>query len=234
MRFLPAEPSACLNTPACGLLPLLLLTLFCTCGRAPQSASRTEVVGSIRYEESGQLLTANLAISPVPGAATPSLQGNAMPAFPAIGPGHYRGRRNQPFPNPLSLTVPCGEGITPCNLSLPFSPPFIDSLPATSQTGNPLSFTTGNNALLKNENLVFFFEPADRSEPRRILLQGPTFSGRVNLPKEAMSDIPPGKYEVYLIKQQLYKDSLQHLQTSIQTEYFTRPAAFEMKDSITE
>lgn len=233
MHLSPDHPFPSPKTLAYGLLPLLF-TLLCTCGRAPKPSLPTEVVGSIRYEEKTQLLTADLAISPHTSAIGPTLFSTAMPAFPAGGPGHYRGRRNLPFPDPIRLSVPCGNTAPPCDLTLPFSPPFADSLPPTGQTGAPLRFIAGKNALLENENLVFFFEPADRSDPKRILLQGPTASGRVNLPKESLSDLKPGKYEVYFIKQQLHKDSITNLQTSIQTEYFTRSMPFEMMNGVNE
>ena len=151
-----------------------------------------------------------------------------MPAFPAAGAGHFRGRRTLPFTSPIKLTVPCTT--SPCLLDIAFTPPFADSIPAIINKKQSVRFAAGNIGLLATENLVAFFEPDNRAAPRRILLQGPTSTGRLSLPKEALSDIPEGKYQVYLVKQQLQKDSLSTLQSSIQTEYFTRMVPVEIKE----
>jgi len=83
----------------------------------------------------------------------------------------------------------------------------------------------GSTGLLEAENLILFFEPDDRSAPTRITLQGPTQSGRVTVPKKALLDVAPGKYEVYIIKQQLHQDSTAVVQTSLQTQYYTKSVA---------
>ncbi len=205
--------------PGVGLI-CLLLTLLGTCAHAPKTV--TSVVGSVRYDETSKLLTADLAISPT-GRTGPTLFGSAMPALPAVGPGHFRGRRNLPFANPIRINVPCTrDPSTGCDLVLPFSPPVADNIPDSIRISNNLRFQASATGLQEAENLIIFFEPDDRSTPQRILLQGPTSSGNMSIPKEAMADFIPGPYEVYLIKQQLYQDSLPTLTTSIQTEYFTR------------
>lgn len=198
----------------------LLLTLLGTCGRAPKTV--TSVVGSVRYEENSKLLTADLAVSPTK-AYGPTLFGSSMPTFPAAGPGHYRGRRTLPFASPIRFAVPCGKaaGAT-CELELPFVPPVADNIPDSISLNKTLRFQAAATGLAETENLIAFFEPDDRSAPQQILFQGPTSSGRMVIPKEAMVDILPGKYQVYLIKQQLFRDSIPTLVTSIQTEYFTR------------
>jgi hypothetical protein len=184
-------------------------------------------VGNVRYDKGTQILNVDVAIDPIK-TGFPSLYGSALPAFPAAGPGHFRGRRTVPFTSPVRLSVPCATGT--CSLELAFTPPFADSIPAVINKKQSVRFAAGSTGLSATENLVTFFEPEDRSTPRRILLQGPTSSGVLSLPKEALSDIPVGKYQVYLVKQQLHKDSVSTLQSSIQTEYFTRMVPVEIKE----
>lgn len=226
MRSLNASPFSLLPIISYGVLSLLLTLFLCTCDRAPK-ALPTTVVGDVRYDEGTQILNVNLAIDPVK-SGFPTLYGSAIPAFEAAGPGHFRGRRTLPFSSPVKLSLPCAS--SPCPLDLPFVPPFADSIPAVIDKTKKVRFAASSHGLLETENLVAFFEPADRSAPRRILLRGPTSTGYLTLPKEAMSDIPAGKYEVYLVKQQLQKDSLPALQSSIQTEFFTRMVPVEVKE----
>ena len=207
------------------LLTLLLLTLLCTCGPAPkQAVPATVATGTVRYQEDIQRLDADLSIAPI-GSYVPALYGSAMPPFERAGAGHFRSRRSLPFPGKVSFSIPCGAAEGLCPHDLPFTAPFADSIPVAFSQSNTLSFPAGTTGLLEAEKLVVFFEPDDRSAPTRITLQGPTQSGRVTIPKKALLDVAPGKYQVYLIKQQLYKDSTSVLQTSLQTEYFTKSIA---------
>jgi hypothetical protein len=226
MRSSIASPFLFFKVIAYSVLTLLLTLLLCTCDRAPETPPTT-LVGSVRYDESTQILDVDMAIAPV-GNGFPTLYGSAMPAFPAAGAGHFRGRRTLPFTSPIKLSVPCTT--SPCPLDVSFTPPFADSIPAVINKKQSVRFAAGSTGLLATENLVAFFEPDNRTAPRRILLQGPTSSGMLSLPKEALSDIPVGKYQVYLIKQQLQKDSLSTLQSSVQTEYFTRMVPVEIKE----
>jgi hypothetical protein len=184
-------------------------------------------VGNVRYDASTQILNVDLAIDPLK-SGSPSLFGSTIPAFPAAGPGHFRDRRTLRFTSPIKFSVPCATDT--CPVELAFTPPFADSIPAIIDKTKSIRFAAGSTGLLANEYLETFFEPDDRSAPRRILLRGPTSSGILRLPKEALSDIPAGKYQVYLVKQQLQKDSLAQLQSSIQTEYFTRMVPVEIKE----
>lgn len=211
---------------AYGVLTLLLTLLLCTCDRASQPPPTT-IVGNVRYDESTRILNVDVAVDPLENGF-PSLFGSSIPAFPAGGSGHFRDRRTLPFTSPIKLTVPCAT--SPCSLALAFTPPFADSIPAVINKKESVRFAAGSTGLLETEYLETFFEPEDRSAPRRILLRGPTSSGILSLPKEALSNIPAGKYQVYLVKQQLYKDSLSTLQSSIQTEYFTNMVPVEVKE----
>lgn len=207
------------------LLPLLLLNLLCTCAPAPKPApSPTLAKGSVRYQEDLQRLDADLSITPI-GSYVPALYGSAMPPFERAGPGHFRTRRTLPFPGKVSFSIPCPTAEGLCPQELTFTPPFADSIPMAFSQSKTLNFQAGSTGLLEAEKLVVFFEPDDRSSPTRITLQGPTQSGRVTIPKKALLDVAPGKYQVYLVKQQQYKDSTAVLQTSLQTEYFTKSIA---------
>lgn len=210
--------------PGC-ILALLFTTFLCTCDRASLSQTETTVVaGTIRYQQDNQLLEASLRITPVDSsvnAAYPTLFGTAMAPAPLVGPGRFRTRRNLAFPNTFRLTVPCPTGPN-CPLDYQFSPPFADSIPPTLTLGKSARFPVANSGLSANESMVVFFEPADRSAPRRIQLLGPTSTGILTLRKEVFADIPAGDYEVYLVKQQLQKDSSANVIASFQTEYFTR------------
>ncbi|MFK8161444.1 MAG: hypothetical protein AB8H12_03190 [Lewinella sp.] len=226
MRSIDASPSLFSKVIAYGVLPLLLILLLCTCGPAPKTTP-VSLVGNIRYDESTQVLNVDVAIDPL-GNGFPTLYGSAMPALPAAGAGHFRGRRTIPFASPIKLSIPCTS--KPCPLDLAFTPPFADSIPAIINKQQSVRFAACNTGLQASENLVAFFEPDNRSTPRRILLQGPSSTGMLSLPKEALADIPAGNYQVYLVKQQLYKDSLSTLQSSVQTEYFTRMVPVEIKE----
>ncbi|MEM9930411.1 MAG: hypothetical protein AAF840_11375, partial [Bacteroidota bacterium] len=135
----------------CLLVFPLLLTLFCTCGRA-QKDTKT-VVGSIRYEATTQLLTADFSISPK-SAFAPTLFGSSMQAFPQGGPNQYRGRRTLPFSNPIQINLPCGAtNSTGCPLDISFLPPVADNIPDSIHLGSDLRFQALASGLQESENL---------------------------------------------------------------------------------
>lgn len=209
--------------------------LLCTCARAEKSGSKNEVpttvAGTLRYQESGQVLEATLTLNPsdsLPNAPTPTLFGTAMPRLRLAGNGTFRERRSLVLPPSLSLTVPCSTGDCPLNIG--FNPPFIDSLPPVISKAKTLSVPVATAGLSARESLVVFFEPKDRSTPERIQLVGPTSSGTLTLPKKTLANIPAGEYEIYLIKQQLFKDSTAAFKASIQTEYFTKSVGVSLRN----
>jgi len=119
------------------------------------------------------------------------------------------------------MTLPCGQA-SECVLSYDFLPLFADSIPSQISLAETVAFPVAGGGLLSDESLVIFFEPADRSSPKRIQLMGPTDTGIFTLPKNSLEDIPAGDYQVYLIKQQLHQDSTAYYKASIQTEYFSK------------
>jgi len=211
-------------------LALLFPLLLCTCGRDQQIP--TVVAGTIRYQQDNQLLEATVRLEPIDSSANaiyPSLFGTAMTPSPLAGPGRFRTRRSLAFPNTFRLTVPCPDGPN-CPLDYQFAPPFSDSIPPSLTLGKSVQFPVAATGLSAEESLVIFFEPADRSTPHRIQLLGPTASGNLTLRKEVFADIPPGAYEVYLVKQQLKKDSTASIMASFQTEYFTKARSIEIME----
>jgi hypothetical protein len=204
---------------------LCLSTFLCTCGPAQvQNTEPTAVVGNIRYEESPKRLEANLTVSPAT-PISPAILGEILKPITGMGAGQYRGRQKIEFPTAIDISIP-GQP----SLVIRFSPPFADSIPAVLSKSQSVKIPTMKNGLADNENLVLFLEPKDRSTPKRILLQGPTSTGILTLPKETMKDVKPGKYQAYLIKQQLQKDSTAALQTSLQTEYYTKSIRIVVKE----
>lgn len=200
-----------------------LLTVLCTCGPAPK-ISPTTVVGNVRYNATNQLMVATLNISPVDTIgeqAPPTLLGSAMPPLERAGPGSFRTRRQLHFPGNLQMTLPCGQA-SECVLDYTFNPVFSDSIPSEISLAQTVAFPVATAGLEEQESLVIFFEPIDRSNPKRIQLVGPTDTGILTLPKNAMEDIPEGDYQVYLIKQQLFQDSTAYYKASIQTEFFSK------------
>mgnify|MGYP000709687492 CR=1 FL=1 len=186
MRSPNASTSPFSQLIAYGVLTLLFTLLLCTCGPAPQ-APTTTIVGNVRYDKGTQILNVDVAIDPIQ-TGFPSLYGSALPAFPAAGPGHFRGRRTVPFTSPVRLSVPCATGT--CSLELAFTPPFADSIPPVINTKQSVRFAAGTTGLSATEILVTFFEPADFSTPLLTLLSCPTSSCVPRLPQYALSDHP--------------------------------------------
>jgi len=199
------------------------ILLLCTCDRAQKMAGPSVLSGTLRYQADRQQLEATVKIRPLdtlPNAPAPTLFGSAMAPFVAAGEGVFRATRSLPPPTNIQLTSPCPSGDCPVDLS--FTPPFIDSLPAILSRSTTNAFAVTSGGMRANESLLVFFEPADRSEPKRIQLIGPTSTGALTLPAKVMADVPAGDYEVYLIKQQLAQDSTAQFSYQLQTEYFTR------------
>jgi hypothetical protein len=169
-------------------------------------------------------MVATLNISPADTVgiqAPPTLLGSAMPPLERAGPGSFRTRRQLHFPGDLQMTVPCGQA-SECVLDYTFNPVFADSIPAEISLAQTAAFPVAEVGLKEQESLVIFFEPVDRSNPKRIQLVGPTDSGILTLPKNSLEDIPVGDYQVYLIKQQLFQDSTAYYKASVQTEFFSK------------
>lgn len=206
--------------------------IFCTCGRAPVTTEMATVVGTVRYEEPGRLLTTAFNITPadsLENAPVPTLFASPLSRQPLAGPGRFQDRRTVAAPDSLRGTLPLpGQPKHPFALAFPAAA--IDSLPARHQRSAPLIFPVGSQALGGQESLLLFFEPTDRSVPHRIQLLGPTSSPTLTVPAKTLEAVPAGTYQVYLVRQGLHKDSTAVLRLSVQTEFFTRSAPLELLD----
>ncbi len=201
------------------LIPLLFC--LCTCGpAAPTPVSEVKTLsGHVRYQEELRSLDVELLL-PDSTDRPPTFLGTAMQPLRKLPARRFRLERARAFPETFRFAVSSREEVA--NFEFDLLPVYIDSLPDTLVRTRTANFPAAARGLAENESLVIFFEPADRSTPKRILLTGPTSKGVVTLPTSAIDDIPPGNYDVYLIKQHLYKDRQRNLKASIQAEYFTR------------
>lgn len=209
-------------------LYLAFITLLGTCAPPPNVAP-TEVVSQIRYQEARKELSARVRVSP-DRPTRPTLFNDAMEPAPNLGEGHYRSRRKMAFPASIRFGIPTETTDERRELKISFSPALIDSLPRLLHRGANYKFPVGSEPLKDTESLELFFEPTERAEPKRIQLRGPTAGATFNLPSPAMSDLKNGEYTVYLIKQQLHRDSLPAFTSSVQTEYFTRSVRVQVVD----
>ena len=200
---------------------LLLLFLFVlSCGsEEPTVIQEVKTVsGHVRYEAGAGVVTADLLL-PDSTRQVPGMMGNTMEPLDGLPGRRFRYSARRSLPELVSFTVD-NQG-EPAVFSFVTHGIFIDSLPDTLYTDRSVNFAVGDRGLTERESLVIFFEPGDRSTPKRILVTGPTDSGIVSLPTRAIDDIAPGNYEVYLVKQRLFKDQISTVKVSIQTEYFT-------------
>ncbi|PHK98592.1 hypothetical protein CGL56_08955 [Neolewinella marina] len=194
-----------------------------SCGPAePTPIEEVEQVsGHVRYQQGDQSLLADLEL-PDSTDRIPTFLGSAMQPVGTLPTDRYRHYATGDLPSVLRFGIhDSGGGAV---FSFVSHPVFIDSLPDTLYRDQPVNFPVAERGLTEMESLVLFFEPTDRSTPKRILVTGPTATGTVSLPTSAIDDIAPGDYEVYLVKQRLFKDQIRTLRASIQTEFFTRSA----------
>lgn len=218
------------------LLPFLsLLILFCSCtspvatpppiiakGEVRYLADRKELKGEI-YFFRGDSLANSIVYRPPVGSV--SFLGSGMQADELSSRQRWRTAMKVPFPEDLRFTFPTSdeEGAEKTTLPLHLSPPFTDSIPEVIDHSKGLRFIAGTQALAANENIIFFFEPDNRDQaPHRIVIAGPSSSPRVTIPATAMENVPLGSGRVYLVKQQLARDTIDGVQTAIQLAYHTR------------
>lgn len=204
------------------IFPLSSLLLF-TCGSARKNGAPDLAVGTVRYLEDTQTMQVQVEIKDSDTLRTlsaPKIFNFEMKQLPQPAAGRYAYNKPMNYPSVIPLDLPCGG--SRCTVDLSFAPIFIDSFPTSISRKAKLSVPISHQALKERESLIFFFEPSDRSAPKRIQLLGPTDRPIVTLPKDAVATIPVGEYEVYLIKQELQRDSTEQLITSMQLEYITR------------
>ncbi|WP_116127452.1 hypothetical protein [Lewinella sp. IMCC34183] len=202
-------------------LSFIVLCVAWACGSSePTPIEEVETVsGYFRYQEGDSSLQADLEL-PDSTTLIPSFLGSAMEPLGTLPARRFRYNARGSLPPVVRFQVDEPDGNT--NFNFATHRVFVDSLPDTLYRDRAVNFPVTDRGLTELESLVVFFEPADRSTPKRILVTGPTEGGTVSLPSSAVDDIAPGNYEVYLVKQRLFKDQIRTLRASVQSEYFTR------------
>ncbi|WP_116108237.1 hypothetical protein [Lewinella sp. IMCC34191] len=201
------------------LVILIALVLGCGAGEPLLVQEVKTVSGHLRYQAANGTVTADL-VMPDSTRQVPGMMGNTMEPLDGLPGRRFRYTAVRDLPELVRFTVNVQE--EPTIFSFVTHGIYIDSLPDSLYRDRSVNFPVADRGLTERESLVIFFEPGDRSTPRRILVSGPTSSGVVSLPPQAVDDIAPGNYEVYFVKQRLFKDQIGTTKASIQTEYFTQ------------
>lgn len=219
------------------LIFLCLLLLFLACNSQSSSQRPLIVKGEIRYLADTKRLNGeiyffrgdSLSNSEVfrPAEGSVAFLGSAMQADELGTRQRWRSEMKVAFPEELRFTFPTSNektnGAEKASVRLQFSPPHIDSLPAKLLKSEGARFSAGHQALAADENIVVFFEPENRSQsPRRIVVAGPTSNDKISLPANTLESIPPGQYQVYLVKQKLAKSTQEGVSSAIQLAYHSR------------
>jgi len=222
-----------------------LLLLLCLAGcQAPEQPTPILAKAEIRFLEGQQSLRGDLSLyrgdslrnseTYHPPEGTVAFLGSAMQATELGTQQRWRAEQRTAWPGELRFSFPVAEDRPTERFILPvaMSAPQVDSLPRRIDKRSGLRFAVGTVPLREDENVVLFFEPEARSaEPRRILIAGPTKTERVFVPNTALTDLPVGNYGVYLIKQQLARDTIEYLYAATQIGYHTRSVTVEVTET---
>ena len=201
-------------------LVLAIVIMLCGCTSDEPTVVREvkTVSGHLRYQADSGTLTADLLLPDSTGRP-PAMLGQPMEQLGRDPGRRFRYAAERELPGLISFTVYVDE--QEATFSFVAHGISVDSLPDTLYRDTSATFMVADRGLTERESLVVFFEPGDRSTPKRILVTGPTSSGLVSLPPVAIDDIAVGDYDVYLVKQRLFKDQIGTTKASLQTEYFT-------------
>lgn len=216
-----------------GLCGTGALAPSCSSGASPKPHS-VVAAGTFRYLATDKTLKTNIALSPTDTTAAltaPTLYGTVMPPLVRDqSTRQFQVYRPMEFPGNFRVTLPAGDAARH-TVEFSLEPPVVDSVPRLMSRASSQNFPVAQRGLADNENLVLFFEPQDaENQVRRILVQGPTSTGNVSLPKHVLADVLPGTYDFYLIKQKLYRDSLPLLTVSLQAEYYSPTVSLEVTE----
>lgn len=223
--FLDDRPAIPPTSPTFALMryfPYLLLLLLTACAPEPPRPVTTAVI-DLRYQKDRDELRADVSLDP-DSLTAPGFLGSPMPAFAAAGPGHYRDVRRLPGLPDLRLTLPYPDRPERAELRPTLPAAHLDSLPPVLYRDRDNYFSFGDQPLTENESVELFLEPgvAGGGRPFRLQLQGPSARPRFHLPPPALTDVAPGEYSAYLIRQGLSRDTLPGVVVSVQGAYFSR------------
>lgn len=197
----------------------------------------TIVKAEVRFLADQSTLSADLALfkgdsfvvsTPFhPSPTKVTFLGSLMEARKMRGSNHFGSSRKIPLPEELRFAFPTdslqdSKNIATLSFQLPVAS--IDALsPLISKGAKRTTFLVGGEPLKEKESLIMFFEPEERSErPRRVIIAGPSRSEEISVPTAALSEIPMGKYDIYLIRQGIIEQESDDLISTITYQYHTK------------
>ena len=185
------------------------------------------MTGQLRYQSDRNWLIADLVL-PDSTTRPPIFQGKIMEPLRSLPARRFHFEREVDLRRPIRFTVE-EEGEQASRFSLRLLPVYLDSLSDTIRRDVTLQFPVAERGLSENESLVVVLQPGARGDEKRILLTGPTRQGTMTLTSSMLEDIDPGRYTVYLTKQQRFRDQQHYLRVNLLAEYFTpaRPLVVE-------
>lgn len=169
----------------------------------------------------GDSFSVSRPFTPPPGSV--AFLGSGMEQRKISGKNRWRTSRQLDLPDELRFTFPKDSLSVTDKATVNFNilPITADSIPdLMSKSAKRTNFSIGAHPLGKGESLIVFFEPDDRSaRPRRIVIAGPTNTPTVSIPIAALTDVPFGKYDTYLVKQGIIKSESPELISAITYQY---------------
>ncbi len=175
-----------------------------------------------------------------PSAGKLSFVGSGMQATQLPGPAtRYRTQLQSPYPTDLRFTFPRVTTATgpdntpdPFTLELRMSPPDVRGLPTTFSLQKGITVVVQDAPLVAGESILLFFSPTGGpdSRPRKILIPGPTNGNRFRVPTPALGALVPGRYELYLVKEQRINRDTLNLQLSSLVEFYSRTINVEVTE----
>jgi hypothetical protein len=125
------------------------------------------------------------------------------------------------FSFPQTNTADAERQLLPLRMSAPDVTLFPDSIRRDAD----LRFALAADSLLSAESLLLFFTNQADGSVRRIRVAGPTKSDQTRIPPDAMRQLEPGVYRLYLVKSQQVQNTEGTLRTAGLIEYYTREKA---------
>ncbi len=231
------------------LFSLAVLLGSCSTPAAPELPPLT-VSAAVRYLEDQSSLRGTLIAGTndsmggmggiqFPSAGKLSFVGSGMQATLLPGPGtRYRTELRSPYPTdlrftfPRTTTAPGPDAPDPFTLELRMSPPNVRGLPTTLSLEKGITVAVQDAPLAAGESILLFFSPTDGPDrqPRKVLIPGPTNGNRFRVPTPALGALLPGRYDLYLVKEQRVKRDTLNLRLATLVEFYSRTISVEVTD----